>query len=151
MREEARALLLLSFLCSTYSSDQALFPFFHPSSSFFFTSFPFFPLHRTRNQGPRISELILRRAPCGRGSPQGPQDERQAPYSTENSLSAKLTPEKRNGRFLGHRWPDDLVSSSPSALEAARAGSPSPGSTWRKPRERQPIFPVPDTSATSAA
>ena len=51
------------------------------------------PFHRTRNQGPMISELIMRRAPCGWGSPQGPQDEHQAPYSTESFLSAKLTPE----------------------------------------------------------
>ena len=83
--------------------------------------------HTVRNQASRIAELTVRRAPCDRGSPQGPQDERRAGNPPPEVLSAKLTPKNRNGRFPGHRWSDDLVSSSPSALEAARAGSPSPG------------------------
>ena len=108
-------------------------------------------IHRTRNQGSRIAELIVRRAPCDRGSPQGPQDERRAGNPPPEVLSAKLTPKNRNGRFPGHRWSDDLVSSSPSALASGPRWLTEPGHTWSKPRERLPIFPVPDTSATPAA
>ena len=53
---------------------------------------PYMGPHRTRNQGSRIAELIVRRAPCDRGSPQGPQDERRAGNPPPGVLSAKLTP-----------------------------------------------------------
>ena len=48
------------------------------------------------------------------------------------------------------RWSDDLLSSSPSALASGPRWLTEPGATWRKPRQRLPIFPAPDTSATQA-
>ena len=46
--------------------------------------------HTVRNQASRIAELIVRRAPCDRGSPQGPQDERRAGRASVRLLVGRV-------------------------------------------------------------